>query len=86
MFEECYSNHTVLFRNNSKEKSAQLSKHLWQLKDSNINYDIKWSIACKTCPSTAGSENYYSYSTEKLAIIKADPESLLKTHDEFIFK
>ena len=49
-FKERYSNHTVSFRNKSKEKSTELSKCIWELKNSSINYDLNWSIAYKSHP------------------------------------
>ena len=49
-FKERYSNHTVSFRDKSKEKSTELSKYIWELKNSSINYDLNWSIAYKSHP------------------------------------
>ena len=40
-FKERYSNHTVSFRDKSKEKSTELSKYIWELKNSSMNYDLK---------------------------------------------
>ena len=36
-FKERYSNHTASSRNKSKEKSTELSKYIWELKDNNIH-------------------------------------------------
>ena len=30
------NNHTATFRNNTKQKSTDLSKHIWELKQSSI--------------------------------------------------
>ena len=35
-FKEQYNNHTATFRNNTKQKSTDLSKHIWELKQSSI--------------------------------------------------
>ena len=43
-----YNNHTASFRNKSKEKSTELSRYIWELKNSSINYDLKGSIAVTT--------------------------------------
>ena len=40
-FNELYNNHTVSFRNKTKEKSTELSKYIWELKDNNIQYNLK---------------------------------------------
>ena len=69
----------------SKEKSAELSKYLWELKNSSINYDLKWFIAFKTHPYTGGTRKCDLCLTEKLVIMKADPKSLLNMH-EFVSK
>ena len=69
-----------------KEKSTELSKHIWELKNNSINYDLKWFIACKAYRYTGGTGKSELCLTEKLAIMKADPESLFNTRDEFVSK
>ena len=49
-FEERYNNHTASFRNKNKEKSTELSKYIWELKDNNIQHNLKWRIASKAHP------------------------------------
>ena len=83
---ERYNNHTASFRNKTREKSTELSKYIWELKNSNTNYDLKWSIACKAHPCTDGTKKCDLCLTEKLTIMKADPGSLLNTRDEFVSK
>ena len=85
-FKEHYNNHTASFRNKSKEKSTELSKYIWELKNCNLNYDLKWSIACKAHPYTGGTRKCDLCLTEKVTIMKADLESLLNTRDEFVSK
>ena len=41
-FKERYRNHTCSFRNERYRNVTELSKHVWDLKDRNINYEIKW--------------------------------------------
>ena len=43
-FKERYYGHASSFRNRSKENSTTLSTHIWQLKNENKNYNIKWKI------------------------------------------
>ena len=85
-FKERYNDHTASFTNKSKEKSTELSKYIWELKNSSINYDLKWSVACKAHPYTGGTRKCDLCLTEKLAIVKADPKSLLSMRDEFVCK
>ena len=49
-FKERYNNHTASFRNKNKEKSTELSKYIWELKDNNIQHNLKWRIASKAHP------------------------------------
>ena len=42
-FKERYRNHTCSFRNERYRNVTELSKHIWDLKDRKLNYEIKWS-------------------------------------------
>ena len=70
----------------TKEKITELPEYIWELKNGNINYDLKWSIACKAQPYIRGTRKCDLCLTEKLSMMKADPESLLNTRDEFVSK
>ena len=37
-----FRNHTSSFRNERYRNATKLSKHVWNLKDQNIQYNIKW--------------------------------------------
>ena len=37
-----HRNHTSSFRSERYRNATELSKHVWNLKDQNIQYDIKW--------------------------------------------
>ena len=41
-----YANHKASFNVESKRNATELSKHIWDLKDNNLDYAIKWSILC----------------------------------------
>ena len=43
-FKTRYSNHTASFRHTKHRNSTELSKHVWSLKDSNIDYSISLRI------------------------------------------
>ena len=68
------------------KKSSELSKYIWELKNNNIQHNLKWRIASKVHPYVCGSRKCDFCLTEKLAIIKADPETLLNTLDELVSK
>ena len=84
-FKERYNNHTASFRNKNNEKSSKISKYIWEL-DNNIQHNLKWCIAPKARPYVCGRRKCDLCLTEKLTIIKADPESLLNTCDELVSK
>ena len=46
-FKTRYNNHTATFRNAAKRNTTELSKHIWSLKDNNIQYNINWKIITK---------------------------------------
>ena len=75
IFKEWSNNHTTTFRNKSKQKSTELSKHIWELKWSSIQCEISWDIASRTCPYTGCTRNCKLCLTEKFTIPKADPSS-----------
>ena len=85
-FKERSNNHTASFGNKSKEKSTELSKYIWELKDNNVQHNLKWCIASKSRPYVCGNRMRKLCLTEKLTIIKADPESLINTRDELVSK
>ena len=39
-FKTRFANHKISFNNPSKRMSTELSKHVWNVKDSNINFQI----------------------------------------------
>ena len=82
-FKERYNSHTASFKNKAKEKSTEL---IWELKDNNIEYNLKWRIASKAHPHVCESRKCNLCLTEKLTIIKADHETLLNTRDELVSK
>ena len=43
-FKARYANHKASFNFISKRNATELSKHIWQLKDNNSEYAIKWKI------------------------------------------
>ena len=78
-FKERYNSHTASFRNKNLKKITELSKYTWELKNNNITYDLKWSIAYKAHPYTRGTRKCDLCLTEKLVIIKAELESSLNS-------
>ena len=85
-FKERYNSHRAYSRNINKEKSTELAKYIWELKDNNIHHNLKWRISSKAHPYVCGRRKCNLCLTEKLTITKADPETLLNTRDELVSK
>ena len=43
-FKTRYNNHKTSFPNLTKRNATELSKHIWDLKNNYVEYDIKWTI------------------------------------------
>ena len=43
-FKTRYRNHTSSFNNENKKNATELSKYIWNLKNNNIEFNLKWSI------------------------------------------
>ena len=52
-FKTRYYNHICSFRNPKHRNSTELSKYMWHLKDSNVNYSTKWKIIKQCRPYSA---------------------------------
>ena len=46
-FKHRHSNHTGDFKHVKYQHATELAKYIWQLKNNNFSYNIKWSIASK---------------------------------------
>ena len=83
-FKERFGNHTRDFKHKTYSKSTELSKYIWDLKETGINPIVKWSIVQKSCCNTK--INYCKVCLlEKLYIIDfIDDNWLLNKRNEFI--
>ena len=46
-FKARYRNHLMSFRHEKRRNETELSKHLWQLKEANKEFNITWKILAK---------------------------------------
>ena len=83
-FKTRYRNHTSSFRNASYKNSTELSKYVWQLKDSNIQFSIKWSILrkCKSYSNISKRCNLCLH--EKYIIICQPQKCTLNKRNELV--
>ena len=69
-FKSRYNNHTKSFRLRRYEHDTELSKHIWSLKDRNIEINLKWRIKTKATPYKCGSRKCDLCLAEKVAIAR----------------
>ena len=55
-FKTRYRNHISSFRHAKHKNSTELSKHIWTLKDSNIDHSISWRIISSRSPYNSSSK------------------------------
>ena len=85
-FKERYNNHRSSFKNTSRQKGAELSNYIWELKENGENYTIDWLIAMKAHPYICGTRKCDLCLCEKLMIVRAHSASLLNKRDELVSK
>ena len=85
-FKTRYAGHKSSFKHRDQSKSTELSKYIWQLKDNNINFNIKWSIIARAQPYNNSSKRCDLCSTEKLYIIKHSNNNILNKRSEMVSK
>ena len=74
-FKEIYN--TSSFRNKSREKSTEISNHIWELKENGENYTIDWLITKKGHSCYCGTRKRDLCLCEKWLIARANSASLL---------
>ena len=85
-FKERYRNHIKDFNNSKYRNSTELTKHIWQLKENNKDFEMDWKILKRTnSVQNNGRCNLCLY--EKLFIINSiDDRRLLNKKSELISK
>ena len=69
-FKTRFKNHTRSFRQKRYSIDTELSKYIWKLS----NDKIKWKVAAYASSYKCGSRRYDLCLTEKLKIMRKDPE------------
>ena len=68
-FKTRYRNHTASFQHTKHRNSTKLSKHIWTLKENNIDHFILWHILSSRSPYNNASKRCNLCLKEKLLII-----------------
>ena len=85
-FKTRYTNHKHTFKAPKHRNSTELSKFIWNLKDNNTPYNIKWSIIDRAPPYSTKTKRCHLCTTEKFHIIYSDRKSTLNKRTEFLSK
>ena len=83
-FKTRYRNHTASFRHAKHRNSTELSKHIWTLKDNNIEHFISWRILASHSPYNSSSKSCNLCLKEKLLIICRPELSTLNKRNELV--
>ena len=76
-----FNTHKSTFRNRKYCNSTELSKRIWALKDTNIEYAVKWKILQTTPARRCGSSRCSLCLSEKYHIITAKKANLNKRNE-----
>ena len=85
-FKTRFNNHSTSFKHEKNQHKTELSKKIWELKNSKEEYKISWEIAKKAFQYDGGRTRCDLCLTEKLLIITNQNEFLLNKRNELISK
>ena len=86
-FKTRYGNHKKSFCHRRYEKDTELSKYIWELKDQNKNFEIKWSIYRKSCGYNQVAKSCNLCLMEKVLICNfKDKERLINKRVDLVSK
>ena len=77
-------NHTATFRYVKRRNSTELGKHIWTLKDNNIEHFISWCILSSHSPYNSSSKRCNLCLKEKFLIICRPELSTLNKRNELV--
>ena len=83
-FKTRYSNHTASFNHANKKTSTELSKYIWELKRSNIQYSIKWRLVRHAKPYNNITKRCNLCLWEKFFIIYHPTMATLNSRNELV--
>ena len=83
-FKSRFANHKSSFNNRCKKNQTELSKYIWQLKDKNTPFSIKWKIEQHAKPYSPNTKRCNLCLSEKYHIVTAQKNSLLNSRSELI--
>ena len=85
-FKKRFNNHSSSFRHQRPEKSIELSKRVWELKNKGHDYQIQWSVIKEAASYCGGAKTCSLCLAEKLQIILTKPKLLWNKRSELVSK
>ena len=85
-FKKRFNNHIYSFKNESKRNATELSKHIWELKVNEQDYNIHWEIIKKAKPASCGAISCQLCLLEKLSIALSCKNTTLNKRSELVSK
>ena len=85
-FKTRYRNHILSFNNRRYSDSSTLSMFVWELKESNTEFSIEWSILKYANPYKSGRKTCNLCLAEKICILNVDKNLLLNKRSELLTK
>lgn len=83
-FKTRFNNHTKSFKHSKYQNDTELSKLIWQLKENSTPFELSWSIEKKAFPYKCGTRRCDLCLTEKVCIIRANPNGLMNKRTELL--
>ena len=83
-FKTRYRNHTASFRHAKHRNSPELSKHIWTLKDNNIDHTISWRILSSSSSYNSSNKRCNLRLKDKFLIISRPDLSSLNKRNELV--
>ena len=81
-FKDRYRNHKTSFKNRNHSKATTLSVKIWELKDNNIPYNLKWSIVGRAHQFSPVTGVCNLCTLEKFIILTKPHQSTLNKREE----
>ena len=85
-FKTRYNGHTSSFRNAKYKHATELSKHVWNLNDKNVNYSIKWRVLARCNSYSNKTKRCHLCLYEKYIIIYHPKLASLNSRNELLSK
>ena len=85
-FKTRYNNYKLSFNDRKHSHDTVLSRYIWELRDNDTNYDIKWRIIKRANAYKGNPSRCNLCLSEKLCILTARDVSLLNKRSELVTK